>query len=136
LLGKFFLRQLGDVNGWLADPHGTLWVAYPGYLLKLAAGARAKPQRIDLPAQPLAPTALVMDAAGQPWVAFEESIFTWAGGMWIRQPFQVAFGTSLQDIDIDGSVLWAAGYPHGLLRATLRNGRIVESSWVTAPCKQ
>jgi diguanylate cyclase (GGDEF)-like protein len=116
-----------------ADPRGNMWFAYAGYLLKLGAGADAIPQRIDLPAQALAPTAMAMDAVGHLWVAFEESIFTLADSAWTAQPFPRAPGITLQDIVVDGPILWAAGYPHGLLRGTVQNGRMAEASWVDSP---
>jgi len=118
-----------------ADPFGLVWCAYPGHLLVIPANGGAAPaaRHIAFPAPSMRATALTMDTSGRLWVAFDAALYTWADDVWTRQTYPAAPGIVLQDIAMDGPVLWAAGYPHGVLRAAVAQGRVTAAAWVDSP---
>jgi len=129
------MPNLDGVNDIYVDPRGMLWCAYPDHLLLVPANGGTTPaqRRIAFPAPSLTVTAMTMDRSGRLWVAFDAELYSWADNVWTRQTYPAASGIVLQDIAVDGPVLWAAGYPHGVLHAAIANGRLGSAAWIDSP---
>jgi diguanylate cyclase (GGDEF)-like protein len=136
--GEHLAQSVPDLVGanlLYVDHHSQLWLCYSDHLLVVPADGelRSAPRRINYPDGAMTVTGLIAGNAEDIWVATLHGLYKLSKGVWNKMALSLPAGITLQDLALDGSTLWLAGYPHGLLRADVSDGRISGATWQGSP---